>query len=75
VFEANVSIRILDAAGNILKKTFATATCGTGCWGDFSETLAFEVPERQQGRVEVLTYSAEDGSEQDLVSIPVVLSP
>lgn len=75
VFEANVNIRILDAAGNILKETFTTATCGTGCWGDFSETLAFEVPERRQGRVEVLTYSAEDGSEQDLVSIPVVLSP
>ena len=75
VFEANVNIRIRDAAGNILRETFTTATCGTGCWGDFSETLAFEVPGRRQGRVEVLTYSPKDGSEQDLVSIPVVLSP
>jgi len=75
VFEANVNIRILDAEGNILKETFTTASCGTGCWGDFSETLAFEVTERRQGRVEVLTYSPKDGSEQDLVSIPVVLSP
>ncbi|MDQ3218213.1 MAG: GerMN domain-containing protein [Actinomycetota bacterium] len=75
VFEATVNIRILDAEGKVLKETFTTASCGTGCWGDFSETLAFEVPERQQGRVEVLTYSPKDGSEQDLVSIPVVLSP
>jgi hypothetical protein len=75
VFEANVNIRVRDAAGNILKETFTTATCGTGCWGDFGESLAFEVSERQQGRVEVLTYSPEDGSEQDSVSIPVVLGP
>lgn len=75
VFEATVNIKILDEKGNVLTETFTTATCGTGCWGDFSEAVPFEVDERQEGRVEVFTYSAEDGSVEDLVSIPVTLVP
>lgn len=75
VFEANVSIRLLDQNGRKLLETFSTATCGTGCWGDFSQKLVFEVTERTEGRLEVLTYSAEDGSEQDVISIPVILVP
>lgn len=75
VFEANVNIRISDANGDILVETFTTATCGSGCWGDFSEDVEFEVSEAQEGRVEVLTYSAEDGSERDVISIPVLLIP
>lgn len=75
VFEANVNIRIVDANGDVLVESFTTATCGSGCWGDYSEEVAFEVTEQQEGRVEVLTYSAEDGSERDVISIPVVLVP
>jgi germination protein M len=75
VFEANVNIVIRDENGDVLKETFTTATCGNGCWGDFSEAVAFEVDERRRGRIEVLTYSAEDGSEQNVVSIPVILVP
>ncbi len=75
VFEANVNIRIRDANGDILVETFTTATCGTGCWGDFSDDVAFQITESQEGRIEVLTYSAEDGSERDVISIPVMLMP
>ena len=75
VFEANVSINIADENGKVLFETFTTATCGSGCWGDFSEAIEFEIDEQQQGRVNVLTYSAEDGSPQDRVSIPVTLVP
>ena len=75
VFEATVNIRIRDQDGDELEETFASATCGTGCWGDFSEAVAFEIDERQEGRIEVFTYSAEDGSERDVVSIPVILVP
>lgn len=74
-FEANVIIRIVDANGEVLKETFTTATCGSGCWGDFSENVAFDVTEEQEGRIVVLTYSAEDGSERDVISIPVLLMP
>jgi spore germination protein GerM len=75
VFEANVNYRLVDENGEVLDEGFTTATCGSGCWGDFEITLDFEVDSRQEGRVEVLTFSAEDGSEQDVVSIPVVLVP
>ena len=75
VFEATVNVRIRDENGDVLVETFTTATCGTGCWGDFSEAVAFDIDERQKGRVEVLTYSAEDGSERNVVSIPVILVP
>lgn len=75
VFEANVSIEVVDANGKKLVETFTTATCGTGCWGDFSEAIEFDLSEPQEGRVNVLTYSAEDGSPQDVISIPVMLVP
>lgn len=75
VFEANVVIQIRDLSGKILAETFTTATCGSGCWGDFSEEVAFEIDAPQEGSVSVLTYSAEDGSERDRISIPVMLLP
>ena len=75
VFEANVVIQIRDLSGKILAETFTTATCGSGCWGDFSEEISFEVDAPQEGSVSVLTYSAEDGSERDKISIPVILQP
>lgn len=39
VFEANVTIRLLDENGKELFHTFTTATCGTGCWGTFNTSL------------------------------------
>lgn len=75
VFEANVSFRVLDADGKELKTDFTTATCGTGCWGDYEKALNFPLDSPQEGRIEVLTYSAEDGSPQDVISIPVMLVP
>lgn len=70
VFEATVSIRILDDEGNLLAETFTTATCGTGCRGDYSEKVMFDVA-GDGGVIEVFESSAEDGSDLHLVSIPV----
>lgn len=75
VFEANVSIRLLDANGELVEEAFTTATCGSGCWGDYSHSLEFSVDEPQEGRLEVLIYSAEDGSPQNVISLPVMLVP
>jgi hypothetical protein len=73
VYEATVSVRVLDANGNLLVSTFTTATCGTGCRGDYSLTVRFSVDHQQPGTIEVFDYSAEDGSVENLQSIPVVL--
>lgn len=75
VFEANVNIRILDENGDVLAETFVTATCGTGCRGTYEKNVKFTVDHEQEGIVEVLTYSAEDGSPQDIVQTPVTLLP
>ena len=75
VFEATVSIRVLDAEGNELASSFTTATCGTGCRGDYAATVRFSVDHQQTGTVEVFDYSAKDGSVENLQRIPVVLVP
>lgn len=75
VFEATVSIRILDAEGNEIAKTFTTATCGTGCRGDYRESVAFHVDAEQAGTIEVFEESAEDGSVINMVSVLVTLVP
>jgi hypothetical protein len=75
VFEATVSVVLLDAAGQELAATFATATCGSGCRGRFATALSFFTDVRQAGTIEAFESSAEDGTPLHLVSIPVVLVP
>jgi hypothetical protein len=74
VFEATVSMRLLDATGRPLATTFTTATCGSGCRGDYSTTVAYRSTSEQQGRLQVYEVSAEDGSRIHVVDIPVRLA-
>ena len=75
VFEATVSLRILDENGKTVANTFTTATCGTGCRGDYSVSVPYSVDHEQQGTVEVYESSAKDGSAINVVDIPVTLTP
>jgi hypothetical protein len=75
VFEATVSIRILNRNGNEVARTFTTATCGTGCRGDYSVSVSYDVGSEQPGTIEVFESSAADGSMINVQSIPVTLSP
>jgi hypothetical protein len=75
VFEATVQMRILDAEGKRLDRAFTTATCGTGCRGDFSHDLTYSVDSEQHGVIEVWWDSPEDGSREDVVKIAVTLTP
>jgi Immunoglobulin-like domain of bacterial spore germination/Sporulation and spore germination len=75
VFEATVSLRILDADGRELASGFTTATCGTGCRGTFSGQLKFSVEAPQPGVVEAFEASAKDGRPTNVVRIPVTLTP
>lgn len=74
VFEATVSIRIRDEAGEVIAETFTTASCGTGCRGDYEAVVRYQVADSQEGVIEVFESSAEDGSVTKLVRIPVTLS-
>ena len=75
VFEATVSIRIFDATNNLIADTFTTATCGTGCRGDFAADVPFSVGQEQPGVIQVFEVSAQDGSRINSVRIPVTLVP
>jgi hypothetical protein len=74
VFEATVSLRILDQNGHEVARGFTNATCGTGCRGTYSTTLSYNVAHDQPGTVEVFESSAKDGSPINVVSIPVTLT-
>ena len=75
VFEATVSVRILDSAGHEIARTFTTASCGTGCRGGYSVTIPYSVPRTQPGTIEVFESSAKDGLPINVQLIPVTLAP
>jgi hypothetical protein len=76
VYEATVQYRVSDAAdGTVLVEGFTTATCGSGCVGEFRETIDLRtLPDGAAGAtvvVEVFWEDAEDGSAADTQSVLV----
>ena len=72
-FEATFQIRLTDAGGNKLYEHFATATSGTGTRGTFDETISFTTSAHGTGTLAVYELSAKDGSETNIVSMPIAL--
>ncbi|HJV30029.1 MAG TPA: GerMN domain-containing protein [Gaiellaceae bacterium] len=70
-FEATLNLRLVGADGEVLHDDFATATSGSGMRGTFDETIEFD----GEGPATLVAYerSGEDGSEINVVEIPVVL--
>jgi len=76
VFEANVSVEILDSDGHVIAHDSTTASCGTGCWGTFSLDLPYQVDQKQVGIVVVHDDDAAgSGTYPHEVRVPVVLVP
>jgi Sporulation and spore germination/Immunoglobulin-like domain of bacterial spore germination len=76
VFEANVTVEIVDSSGNVLKGDFTTATCGSGCRGTFSIELPYDVPSETHGLIIVKDDDAAGtGTPPHEVRIPIVLTP
>jgi hypothetical protein len=76
VFEANVTVEILDAKGTVVGKTFTTASCGTGCRGSYSVPVTFKVAKEQPGTVVVHDDDAAGtGKPPHSVRVPVTLVP
>ena len=76
VFEANVTVEILDANGKVVGKTFTTASCGTGCRGSYSVPVTYKVAMEQPGTVVVHDDDAAGtGTPPHSVRIPVTLAP
>jgi hypothetical protein len=76
VFEANVTVEILDHAGRVVGSKFTTASCGTGCRGTFSVSVPYSVSGEQRGMIVVHDDDAAGtGHPPHEVHIPVVLEP
>lgn len=74
-FENTINWRLLDANGKELERGFVTADApDIGRPGKFTiRAFMLNVPETANGTLEVLEYSAKDGSPTHVVSIPVRL--
>ncbi|HSS79810.1 MAG TPA: Gmad2 immunoglobulin-like domain-containing protein [Gaiellaceae bacterium] len=76
VFEANVTVEVIDAKGKVVGKTFTTASCGTGCRGTFSVDVTYKVTKEQPGTIVVHDDDAAGtGAPPHSVRIPVTLAP
>jgi Sporulation and spore germination/Immunoglobulin-like domain of bacterial spore germination len=76
VFEANVTVEIVDASGHVVASTFTTATCDSGCRGTFTVTVPYEVPSALRGEIIVHDDDAAGtGKPPHEVRIPVELRP
>ena len=73
VFEAVVHIRILNARGRLISATHVLATCGTGCRGTYTATLAYHVLRAQPGTV-LINGDNGKGTPPPVVRVPVLLS-
>jgi germination protein M len=76
VFEANVTVKVLDENQNVIAETFTTATCGSGCRGAYRVSVPFELDREQDGWIVVHDDDAAGaGRPPHEVRIPVRLVP
>jgi spore germination protein GerM len=75
VFEAQFRIALLDRNDKVLVDVPVTATCGTGCWGDFDVTLSYDVASAQWGTLRVWDISEYSGRPAAVREYPVYLQP
>ncbi len=73
VFEAVFRANIVDWDGLIIADEVITATSGTGTRGTFDVTMPFEITKAGSGAVIVFAESPEDGSQINVVEIPIEL--
>ena len=71
VFEAQFSVRVLDADKKVLAEAPVHASSGTGTRGDFQDEIEYPTPATDTGYVVVFDTSEKDGSEIYTVEVPV----
>ncbi|MGD2101645.1 MAG: Gmad2 immunoglobulin-like domain-containing protein [Acidimicrobiia bacterium] len=70
-YEAMLTAQVIDASGDVVHEEPVEATCGTGCWGGFGVGVASDLIEPGRSSIRLLTYSAEDGSPENVITIPI----
>ncbi len=72
-FEAVFMLELLDEDGTVLVEQLMMATSGSGTRGTFDETIEFNAEPGSQLTLRVFEHSARDGSEVNVVEIPLVV--
>jgi len=76
VFEAALSWRIRDSAGRVLAQGSTTASAGAPARGAYTITASFAVPTSDTvAIVEVYELSPRDGTIDEIVVVPVIITP
>lgn len=73
VFEAVSQVMLTDDDGEPLFEDTVIASCGTGCWGEWSIVIPYEEDREQYGALIVWEFSAKDGSRIHIREYPVQL--
>jgi len=72
VYENDVYVRVTSKDGRVLIEEQTTANYSdAGQWGDFDIDIDYEFSLTKEGYVEIYSLSAKDGSEENLIQIPV----
>lgn len=71
VTEATLSMEVIDGEETVVHEETVTASCGTGCWGDFSATIPAELIIPGESSVRLLTHSLEDGSDTEVITVAI----
>jgi spore germination protein GerM len=73
VFEAVSQVMLTDDDGAALFEDTVMASCGTGCWGEWSIEIPYEVDRDELGALIVWEFSAQDGSRIHIREYPIQL--
>lgn len=73
VFEAVFRVNIVDYDGLIIADKVVMATSGTGTRGTFDVTVPYKLTKAGPGSIIVFSESPKDGSQVNVVEIPIVL--
>ena len=72
VFENQVNVRVKSKDGRtLITESTIVKSAEAGTWGDFSLEISYDFNLTKDGFVDVYSTSAKDGSDENLVSIPV----
>lgn len=70
-YEAAFTVRVVGANGSTIHEESVMATCGSGCWGEFGVGIGAGLIVPGESSVQLFTYSAEDGSMTDVITVPI----
>ena len=74
VFEAALTVRVINERGRLLARRHILASCGTGCRGRYAVSIPYTVLRRQPGTIVIFDSGGGSVAHPHIVRVPVKLS-